>query len=416
MIYGFVLGDQTIHIKSDVILPEPRPKDDEDEGSQYDEEEEEVEWPADISDVLNDNRGPLYHSLCDDELLHPRDAILYRIRSLEAHGSRTSREQSDIMVQDFKLAKYKMESDLNLECELIGRDDEDASPTPPGQVDLTILRVCNLFWQEATRVLYTTKTFGFDDAATFAKFFSIDCTQVLDTKGRNLVFSHRRSIRSVQLRAKTGLCLHQKLRWTGVLNAATFVLPLLNRIRITFDLCHNGNEWFSDGTVWQSGRHHRSFPLLRRAEVRVATHFMKFVKEDGSVGEAAHEYRDIGWGVVIEEDDVMHHMDALFGTLPVGEGNSSDDDDEGRDEGEGEAGEEEEGGETGEAGEAGEAGEEEDVGEAGDEGAQGGQGDDDEEGEVDDEEVEEAEEGENDDEEVAEEGEHANDEEEEADQ
>ena len=391
MIYGFVLGDQTIHIKSDVILPEPPPKDDEDEYSESDEEEEEVEWPADISDVLNENRGPLYHSLCDNELLHPRDALLYRIRSLEAHGSRTSREQSDITVQDFKLAKYKMQPDLNLECELIGSDDGDAPPTPPGQVDLTILRVCNLFRQEATRVLYSTKTFGFDDAATFAKFFSIDCIDVVDTKGRNLVYSDRRSIRSVQLRAKTGLCLAQKLRWTGVLNAATFVLPFLNKIRVNFDLCHDDNERFRDGALWQSCRHRRSFPLLRRAEVRVATHFVEVVKKDGSVGEAAHEYREIGWGWLIEEDDVRHHMDALFGILPVGRDDSSDDDDdEGRDEGKGEAG---------------------------DEGEQGGQeNDDDEEGEVDDEEVEEAEEGEDDDGEVAEEGEHANDEEEEADQ
>ena len=379
MIYGFVLGDHTIHIKSDMIPQESHSVDDEDsEDSVYDEEEEEeVEWPADISEVLNSNRGPLYHSLCDNELLHPRDARLYRIRSLEAHGSRNSREQSDIMVQDFKLAKYKMESDLNLECELIGSDDEEDTPTR--QVNLAFLRVCKLVHQEAVRVLYSTKTFGFDDATTFAKFFSIDCINVLETKGRNLLFTDRRAIRSVQLRAKTGLCLRQKLLWTSVLNAATLILPGLNKIRVTFDLCHIGNEHFVDGTPWQSGRHRRSFPLLKRAEVRVATHFTRFYRGDDA-GEVSVEFRDVGWGTLIVEDDVRHHMDALFGTLPVGEYDDSDDDKGGEDRGE------EEKGEVGAEGE---------IGEEGEEGEQGEQEDDDEQGEDndeedDDEEVEEA--------------------------
>ena len=379
MIYGFVLGDHTIHIKSDVIPQESHSADDKDEDEDSEdsvsdeEEEEEVEWPTDIVSVLNSNRGPLYHSLCDNELLHPRDARLHRIRSLEARGSRTSRSQSDITVQDFKLARYKLESDLNLECELIGSDDEEDAPAR--QVHLAFLRVCKLVKEEATRVLYSTKTFGFDDAATFARFFSIDCTRVLDSKGRNLVFTDRNAIRSVQLRAKTGLCLRQKLVWTHVLNAAPLILPGLNQIRVTFDLCHSGNERFVDGLLWQSGRHRRGFPLLKRAEVRVATHFSLCFTKDGGAGEEdSYEYRDVGWGRLIVEDDVRHHMDALFGTLPVGEDDSSDDDDdEGRDGG------------KGETGEVGNAGEEEGVGE---EEAEEGQ---DNSEEDDDEEVEEAE-------------------------
>ena len=354
MIYGFVLGDQTIHIKSDVIPQESHSAEDknEDEASLYDEEEEEeVEWPAAISEVLNSNRGPLYHSLCTNDLLHPLDARLYHIRSLEAHGSRTSRTQSAITVQDFKLAKYKTESDLNLSCSLIGSDSEEEEDTSPRQLNLAFIRTCKLFHQEASRVLYTTKTFGFSDASTFAKFFSIDCTHVLDTRGRNIVFGDRNAIRSVQLLAKTGLCLHQKLVWTRVLNAAPFVLPGLNKIRVTFDLCHSGNERFVDGTLWQAGRHRRSFPLLKRAEVRVATHFMMFFKEGEGGGEGSYEYRDVGWGRLIVEDDVRHHMDALFGMLPVGEDDDSDDDDD-----EGKVGG---GGEKREAGAEGEVGEEE---------------------------------------------------------
>ena len=356
MIYGFVLEDQTIHIKSDVI-PQDEDKDEDSEGSVYDdEEEEEVDYPADISDVLNSNRGPLYHSLCDTELLHPRDSRLYRIRSLSAHGSRTSRTQPDITVQDFKLAKYKEESDLNLSCELIGSDDE-GEDTPPRQVNLAFLRVCKLVKEEAIRVLYSTKTFAFSDAATFAKFFSIDCTHVENTKGRNLLFTDRNAIHSVQLRAETGLCLHQKLLWTHVLNAAPFVLPGLNKIRVTFDLCYNGNESFVDGSLWQSGRHRQRFPLLKRAEVRVATHFAMFVKGDGGAGEVEYEYRDVGWGRLIGEDDVRHHMDALFGTLP---GREDDDSDDGGKNGEvGKGGETVEGGEKREIAAEGEVGEEE---------------------------------------------------------
>ena len=355
MIYGFVLGDQTIHIKSDVIPQESHSADDEAEDddsakSLYDEEEEEeVEYPADISEVLNSNRGPLYHILCTNDLLHPQDTPLYRIRSLSAHGSRTSRSQSAIKVQDYKLAKYN-ESDLNLSCELIGSDDE--GDTAPRQLNLAFLRTCKLFNQEASRVLYSTKTFGFSDASTFAKFFSIDCTHVLDTKGRNLVFGDRNAIRSVQLRAKTGLCLHQKLVWTKVLNAAPFVLPGLNKIRVTFDLCHSGNERFVDGFPWQAGGHRRSFPLLKTAEVRVATYFMMFLKRDVGLDEVPWEYRDVGWGRLIGEDDVRHHMDALFGPIPGGEDDESDDDDDG-----GKDGEAGKGGETGEAGKGGEKGE-----------------------------------------------------------
>lgn len=165
MIYGFVLGDHTIHIKSDVIMWRPDSEDHEDEDEdredgeddeedgeddeeegEDEEEEEEVEWPADILEVTNSDRGPLYHSICDDELLHPKDPRLYRIRSLEASGSRSSRVQSSMIVKDFKHAKYEIESELNLECETIGSLEEDE---PTKQVNLAFLRVNKQVYQEA---------------------------------------------------------------------------------------------------------------------------------------------------------------------------------------------------------------------------------------------------------------------------
>ena len=359
MIYGFVLGDHTIHIKSDVILWRPDSEDHEDEDEdgedgeddeqeeddeeeEYDEEEEEVvEWPADILEVTNSDRGPLYHSICDDELLHPKDSRLYRIRSLEASGSRSSRVQSNMIIKDFKHAKCEIESDLNLECETIGSLEEDK---PTKQVSLAFLRVNKQVYQEASTVLFSTRTFGFDDPFTFAKFFSINCRDVLTTNGMNIPFTERNTIKSVQIRAKTGLCLHQRVVWSTALNAATLVLPRLNKIRVTFDLCHEGNEHHVDGTQWYSHRHSLGFPLLRTAEVRVATHFMRFQRRDDGTDDRLLEYRDdVVWGGVISEDDVRHHMDALFGTLPTVEGEQGEEGDEGDEGDKGDKGEERDG-------------------------------------------------------------------------
>ena len=145
MIYDLVLGDHTIHIKSDMIPEKSDSEDDkhgndedededededkDEDGEEDGEEDEEDDWeedeeveklPAELLEVLNDDRGPLYHILCNEELLHPKDARLYRIRSLEAKGSRASRVQTDIVVKDCKSVKCPLLRDPTLEYEMIG--------------------------------------------------------------------------------------------------------------------------------------------------------------------------------------------------------------------------------------------------------------------------------------------------------
>lgn len=320
MIYDLVLGDCTIHIKSDMIPQksdsEDDKHDDEDDGYNdddydvYDEEEDE-EQPAELAEVLSDDRGPLYHSICDKELLHPKDARLYRIRSIEANGSRDSRVQSNMVVKDFKHVKCHRLPDANLKFETIGSLGEEDKPTV--QVKLAFLRVNKQVYQEASTRLYSIRTFGFDDTATFARFFSINYNPVgnppTSTNGTNLLATKRNSIRSVHIRAKTALALRQKVRWMAALNAATFVLPSLEKIRVLFDLCHEGNEQYVDRTLWQYSRHVNGFPLLKTAEVRVATHLLPFLMEDNRTV----EFREVRWRVQLLEAIVGHHMDVLFG-------------------------------------------------------------------------------------------------------
>ena len=177
MIYGFVLGDYTIHIKSDMIPKRSNSEDDEDDDDRDEEDEEDEEddekdddSPVELLEICNEDRGPLYHSLCNEELLHPKDALLYRIRSLEAKGSRASRVQTDMVVKDFKHVKYPELSDPTLEYETIGSLGEE----PAVQVKLAFLRVNKQVYHEASMVLHSTRTFGFDDPTTFAQFFSIE--------------------------------------------------------------------------------------------------------------------------------------------------------------------------------------------------------------------------------------------------
>ena len=325
MIYGFVLGDHTIHIKSDMIPRKSDSEDDEhdDEDEDEDEDEDNDYWywhdrekePEEISEILNDDRGPLYHSICNKELLHPKDARLYRIRSLEAKSSRESRIQSNMVVKDFRHVKCPRPSDPNLELETIGSLEEEDKPTV--QLKLAFLRVNKQVYQEASTILYSTKTFGFDDPYTFAQFFSIKYNPVAkpptSTNGANLLASKRNSITSVHIRAKTALCFVQKLRWMAALDAATFVLPMLGKIRVLFDLCHEGNERHVDRTLWPACRHRNGFPLLKTAEVRVATHLVPFVLKETREGECIYELRDGRWRAHFMEAIAGHHMDVLFG-------------------------------------------------------------------------------------------------------
>ena len=100
----------------------------------------------------------------------------------------------------------------------------------------------------------------------------------------------------------------------AALDAATFVLPGLEKIRITFDLCHEGKERHVDRSLWQYWRHRNGFPLLKTAEVRVATDLLPIVMmEDDAEGEGSQEFRDVGWRVQLLEAIVGHHMDVLFG-------------------------------------------------------------------------------------------------------
>ena len=324
MIYGLVFGDHTIHIKSDVIPQKSVSKynkhNDEDDGDYdddddwRDDEEEEVR-PTELSEIWSDDRGPLYHNICNEELLHPKDAQLYRIRSLEANGNRKSRVQSIMIIKDFKHVKCPRLSDTNLEYETIGSLGEEDKPTV--QVKLAFLRVNKQVYQEASTVLYSTRTFGFDDATTFARFFSIRYNHIANpptsTNGTNLLPTKRNSIRSVHFRAQTALCLRQKILWMAALDAATFVLPRLESIRVLFDLCHEGKGKYVDRTLWQSFRHVNGFPLLKTAEVRVATHLLPFPKESTTKGERLYELRDVRWRVQLVEAIVGYHMDVLFG-------------------------------------------------------------------------------------------------------
>ena len=332
MIYVLVLGEHTIHIKSDVIPQKADSEDDEDDDEDDDEvydedddeddgdddwhdDEEDEEQPAELSEILSDDRGPLYHSICNKELLHPKDAQLYRIRSLEANGSRDSRVQSNMVVKDFKHVECPRLLDSSLEYETIGSLGEEDKPTV--QVRLAFLRVNKQVYQEASTILYSTRTFGFDDPTTFAQFFSINYNHVakppISTNGTNLLATKRNSIRSVHIRAKTALYLRQKILWMAALDAATFVLSRLEEIRVLFDLCHEGKERHVDRTLWQSCRHRNGFPLLKTAEVCVATHLLPFLMRDDTNGERSHEFRDVRWRVQLLEAIAGHHMDVLFG-------------------------------------------------------------------------------------------------------
>ena len=328
MIYGLVLGDHTIHIKSDVIpqksnSKDDKPDDEDDEDEESDEadehdwhdDEEDEEPPVELSEILSDDRGPLYHSICDKGLLHPKDARLYRIRSLEANGSRESRVQSNMAVKDFKHVKCPKLSDPKLEYEtMIGPEEEDK---PAVQVNLAFLRLNKQVYEEASRILYATRTFGFDDPTTFAQFFSIKYKHVAkpptSSNGASLLATKRNSITSVHIRARTALYLRQKVLWMAALDAATFVLPRLEKIRVLFDLCHEGKAREIDGTFWQFWRHRNSFPLLKTAEVRVATHLVPFPLEENSEGECTDELREVRWHADFLEAIVGHHMDVLFG-------------------------------------------------------------------------------------------------------
>ena len=344
MIYELVLGDHTIHIKSDVVPEKSDSEDDkhddeddneddaedEDEDEESDEDEDEEsddddddwhdseegeELPAELSEMLSDDRGPLYHSVCNKELLHPKDARLYRIRSVEANGSRNSRVQSNMVVQDFKHVNCPELSDPSLEYETIGSLGEEDKPT--AQVQLAFLRVNKQVYQEASTILYSKRTFGFDDPSTFAQFFSINYNHVAmpptSTIGTSLLATKRNSIRSVYIRAKTALSLRQKIKWMAALDAATFVLPRLEKIRVLFDVCYEGKERYMEGARWQYWRHRHGFPLLQTAEVRVASDLLPLLKRDDTEGEHSQELCDVGWRVGLSEAIVGHHMDVLFG-------------------------------------------------------------------------------------------------------
>ena len=265
-----------------------------------------------MSEIWSDDRGLLYHSICDKELLHPKDAQLYRIRNLEANGSRDSRMQSNMVLKDFKHVKCPRLSDPNLEYETIGTLGEEDKPAV--QVKLAFLRVNKQVYEEASRILYSTRTFGFDDPTTFAQFFSIKCSHICDpptsTSGTNILATKRNSITSVHFRARTALYLRQKILWMAALDSATFVLPRLEKIRVLFDLSHDGMGRYVDRTLWQACRHRNGFPLLKTAEVRVATHLLPLPKRDDADSD---ELRETRWRVELLEAIVGYHMDVLFG-------------------------------------------------------------------------------------------------------
>ena len=370
MIYKFVIGDHTIHIKSDVILEKSDSEDDEhddkddgankesndgeddgsnhgkddesnhgeDDGSNDDEDEEsndesddesdddhsgwrdyeedKEELPAELLEAFNKDRGPLYHSTCNNELLHPKDARVYRIRSVEAKGSRDARVQSDMVVKDFRHVKWNPRlSDPNMKYNTIGIPGEEDKP--PVQVKLAFLRVNKQVYEEASSILYSTSTFGFDDATTFAQFFSIEYNPVakppIPTNGTDLLASKRNSIRSIHIRAKTALNLTQRLNWMAALDAATFVLPTLEKIRVLFDLSHEKMGRYIDRTFWQYWRHQHGFPLLKTAEVSVAVDLVPVWIRNDADDTPLWEFRDVTWRLDFLEAVVGYHMDILFG-------------------------------------------------------------------------------------------------------
>ena len=323
MIYGFVLGDHTIHIKSDVIPTLPEPKDDEDEESEEDEwdREEEKELPAEFVAVTNDDRGPLYHRICNEELLHPKDAQLYRIRSLravrslEAAANRGPRTQNAIVVKDFKHIKHRELSDPNLVYETIGSlgEEGEGENEPAAQLSLAFLRACQQVYEDASKVLYSTQPFSFDDPTTFAQFFAINCSSIAQpptpTNGGTLTLASKRTLnRRLQIRAQTALSLRQKFLCMGALDAAPYVMPGLDSICVLFDLCHKGNEAHVDSTLWQYFRHRHGFPLIRKAEVRVASDLVVVPGQE----EGEEEFRVFGWRVQLLEAIAGHHMDVFF--------------------------------------------------------------------------------------------------------
>ncbi|CAD6585362.1 MAG: hypothetical protein ASARMPREDX12_001972 [Alectoria sarmentosa] len=324
MIFELVLGDHTIHIKSDVIPQksdsEDVKHDDEDDDDDEDDEDEDddndgqdrEEELEELSEILSDDRGPLYHSICDKELLHPKDARLYRIRSVEAKGNRDSRAQSNMVVKDFKNVRCPELSDPSLEPETIGSlggEDE-----PPAQLSLAFLRVNKQVYLEASTILYSTRTFCFDDPTTFAQFFSINFNfsahAPTSTTGTALLGTKRNSIQSVHIRARTALYYRQKVLWMVALDGATFVLPWLVEIRVLFDLCYEDKERQVDRTLWPYSRHRNGFPLLKTAEVRVATDVVPYPTEDDPERD---ELREVGWRVDLVEAIAGHHMDVMFG-------------------------------------------------------------------------------------------------------
>lgn len=289
------------------------------EESEEEEEEEEDEeglemrarLPTELLEIRNDDRGPLYHSLCNEDLLYPKDARRYRIRRLQATGNRVSRVQTGIIVDDFGLPGPNLEYETrgSLAAEEEGERKEDE---PAAQISLAFLRVNKQVCQEASTRLYSTRTFGFDDPTTFAQFLSFQYIHVAQPptpiNGKVLLKTKRNTIRSIHIRAKTALFLRQKILWMSALDAAHFVLPELQRIRVLFDLSYEGDEGYMDGTLWQYSRHRNDIRLLKSAEIRVATHLSIFMKDERS-----YEIHEVGWRVQLVEAIIEHHLDVLFG-------------------------------------------------------------------------------------------------------
>lgn len=320
-----MLRHHTIHIKSDMIPQrfnsEVDKQDDEDDEYNDDDNDwyhgDDEERPTEYSEMLDEHRGPLYHRICDNELLHPKEAQLYRIRSLEANSSSDSRVQSNMIVEDFEHVQHPKRPDPNLEHETMRSLEEEDKP--PAQIKLAFLRANKQIYDEASTRLYTTRTFSFSDPTTFAQFFSINHSYNADpptpTNGTTLLATKRNSITSVHLRARTALYLMPKIQWMAVLDAAPFALPRLQKMRVLFDLCHGGKEGHVDGTRWQYSRHRNRLPLLKTAEVRVARHRLRFLKEvkDDAKSDRNYAVREVGWRVELLEAIVGHHMDVLFG-------------------------------------------------------------------------------------------------------
>lgn len=74
-----------------------------------------------------------------------------------------------------------------------------------------------------------------------------------------------------------------------------------------------------DETFWQYWRHRNGFPLLKTAEVRVATHFVARWMGKDEEGELLWELRDVTWRKEFLEAILEHHMDVLFGATLLDE-------------------------------------------------------------------------------------------------